>query len=125
MASDERAESGRESPHEFEHAGLNCRLVRQDLGHWCGYVQRPDDAEPVRWTSDYDSKHDRVIDAEVDVWGGITYGPDEDGWVGFDDAHSRSLADHRDEDADFEAVKVETKRLAEQIDGLRGESDGK
>jgi hypothetical protein len=99
----------------FSHAGLSCRIVQMDMGHWCGYVQIPDDLGPVRWTSDYDSKHDEVLEAEVDIWGGITYGPDDDGWVGFDDAHARSLADHREQNSDKSAVKEETQRLAEQI----------
>lgn len=103
----------------FKHAGLECRMTKQRMGHWCGYVKRPYDVEPVRWTSDYDSKHGEVLDAEVDVWGGITWGPDEDGWVGFDDAHSRSLVDHRPEVTDKVAVKEETKRLAEHIQALR------
>jgi hypothetical protein len=111
-----------ESPHEFEHAGLNCRLVYIKTGHWCGYVQRPDDVEPVRWMSDISEKGE-VLDAEVDVWGGITYGPDDDGWVGFDDAHAQSIADIRGEDSDFEAVRDETKRLAEQVADLRGDAD--
>lgn len=100
---------------DFEHAGLECKIIKTDMGHWCGYVRRPEAAEPVRWTSDYDSKHDVLLEAEVEVWGGITYGPDEDGWVGFDDAHSRSLVNHRPDDGPRQAVKVETQRLAEQI----------
>lgn len=103
---------------EFEHAGLECKVLRVALGHYCGYVRRQDNLAPVRWRSDYDSKHDEIIDAEVEVWGGITYGPDEDGWVGFDDAHARSLVDHRDQETDFEAVREETKQLAEQIADL-------
>jgi len=99
----------------FEQAGLNCKIIRTDLGHWCGYVQIPDGLGPIRWTFDYDSKHNEVLDAEVDVWGGITYGPDGDGWVGFDDAHSRSLMDHKDGETDREAVRAETAKLADQI----------
>lgn len=107
---------------QFEHAGLDCKIVKTDLGHWCGYVRRPGDIEPVRWTSDYDSKHDEHLDAEVDVWGSITYGPDDDGWVGFDDAHARSLADHRDADSSKAAVMAETKFLADQIAEHREET---
>lgn len=113
----------------FDHAGLECKILQTDLGHWCGYVRIPDDLGPVRWTSDYNSKHDEVIEAEVDVWGGITYGPDDDGWVGFDDAHSRDLADYilGGDASDREAVKAETKDLAEQIRSLQpgsGQSAG-
>jgi len=107
----------------FTHDGLDCKIVKTDMGHWCGYVRRPETVEPVRWRSDYDSKHNEVIDAEVEVWGGVTYGPDEDGWVGFDDAHSRSLADHREFDTEEKAVKNETQRLAEQIRLLLAETE--
>ena len=104
--------------YQFGHDGFDCKIVKTSLGHWCGYVRRPEEVEPVRWTSDYDSKHDEVIDAEVDVWGGITYGPDEEGWVGFDDAHARSLVDHREFDTSRDAVKNETRHLADQIRSL-------
>jgi hypothetical protein len=107
---------------QFRHAGLDCEIVRQDRGHWCGYVQIPVGLGPVRWTSDYDSKHEEVLAAEVDVWGGITYGPDDEGWVGFDDAHARSLVDHRDQNSTESAVKQETQRLAEQIAQLDTET---
>jgi hypothetical protein len=112
--SEYRAEYGDGAEH-FEHAGLDCKIVKTSLGHWCGYVRRPESVEPVRWMSDYDSKHDEVLDAEVDVWCGITYGPDADGWVGFDDAHATPLVDERAADTDKAAVKTETKYLAEQI----------
>lgn len=104
-----------DSTERFSHAGLDCKIVHTDMGHWCGYVKIPDDLGPVRWTSDYDSKHDEILDSEVDVWGGITYGPDDEGWVGFDDAHAGSLVDNREQDSDKSAVKQETQRLAEQI----------
>lgn len=110
------------SSEEFKHVGLDCKVVKTDMGHWCGYVRRPEDVEPVRWTSDYDSKHDEVIDAEVDVWGGVTYGPDDDGWVGFDDAHARDLVDHREQNSDKSAVKQEAQYFAEQIQQLRNGS---
>jgi len=107
----------------FSHAGLNCEIIQTDMGHWTGYVQTPDDLGPVRWRSDYDSKHDEVLDAEVDVWGSVTYGPDGDGWVGFDDGHARSLVDHREQNTDKSAVKQETQRLAEQIQSLQTGSE--
>lgn len=106
------------SEETFTHTVLDCKIVKTEMGHYCGYVRRPESVEPVRWSSDYDSKHSEILEAEVDVWGGITYDPDQDGWVGFDDAHSRSLVEHRDEETDREAVIAETKRLAEQISNL-------
>ena len=102
----------------FEHEGLDCKIVTRNGGYWCGYVRRPERIEPVRWTSEYDADSDAVIDAAVDVWGGVTYGPDEDGWVGFDDAHAGDLVDERAADSDKAAVKTETKYLAEQIAAL-------
>jgi len=107
----------------WTHAELDCKIVKQDMGHWCGYVRRPDDVEPVRWQSDYDSKHGEILEAEVDVWGGITFGPDEDGWIGFDDAHARSLVDHREWDTAKDAVKNETEHLADQIRSLNSDTE--
>lgn len=106
----------------FEHAGLECKILRTDLGHWCGYVRAPDDLPPTRWQSNYDEKLG-LLDPDVDVWGGVTYGPDDEGWVGFDDAHARSLVDHSDEETDRDAVREETKKLAEQIRSLHTASD--
>ena len=106
----------------FTHEGLDCKIVTRTGGYWCGYVRRPEGVEPVRWTSEYDADTDEVIDAEIEVWGGITYGPDEDGWVGFDDSHSSRLVDHSPADTDREAVKFETQYLAEQIADLQTEA---
>jgi len=117
----EQSTSGTE---RFSHAGLSCKIVQTDMGHWCGYVKIPDDLGPVRWTSDYDSKHDEILEAEVDVWGGITYGPDDEGWVGFDDAHAQDLVDDSPGETDQKAVKIETERLADQIDALRSTDMG-
>lgn len=105
---------------EFMWAGLDCKVLQHESGHWCGYVRRPEDVEPVRWQPDYDSKHGELLETDVEVWGGITYGPDSAGWVGFDDDHALSLLMKRDADSEKEAVKEETKRLARQIQGLRG-----
>lgn len=103
----------------FTHCGLECKLVKQDLGHWCGYVKRPESVEPVRWRAQWDNKYDELHESEVDVWGGITYGPDGDGWVGFDDAHSRNIAEEKDYSDAKSGVKAETRRLADQIDEMR------
>jgi len=111
------------SSDRFTHAGLSCKIIQTDMGHWCGYVKIPDDLGPVRWTADYDSKHGEVLEPEVDVWGGITYGPDDKGWIGFDDAHSRSLTDHLRYNSDKAAVRKETRRLAEQIVLLNADTD--
>lgn len=103
----------------FTHCGLECKVVKQDLGHWCGYVKRPESVEPVRWRGQWDNKNDELHESEVDVWGGVTYGPDDEGWVGFDDAHANSLADEYGHDSDKKAAKAEARRLADQIDEMR------
>ena len=108
----------------FSHSGLDCKIVTRSGGYWCGYVRRPDAVEPVRWRSEYDVDADEVIDADVDVWGGITYGPGEDGWVGFDDNHAGRLVDESSADTDKAAVKNETKYLAEQVCDLMEETNG-
>lgn len=112
-----------QATHRFEHAGLNCEVMKSGVGHWCGYVQVPDDIRPVQWRPDHDSKHNEIIEAEVEVWGGVTYGPDDDGWVGFHDGHALSIRMKLGGDTDKEAVIEETKRFAEEIDGLRGDDD--
>jgi len=103
----------------FSHAGLDCKIVRRTGGYWCGYVRRPRVVEPVRWRSEYDADADEVIESDVDVWGGITYGPGEDGWVGFDDNHADRIVDNSPADTDKVAVKLETQHLAEQITDLK------
>jgi len=123
MPSNGTQESGEQhDEEEFEHAGLNCRIT-DAAGHWCGYVQIPDNLGPVRWTPDYDSKHGEILDAEVDVHGDITYGPDDDGWVGFDDAHAASLVEFSEEETPKAAARAETKNLAEQIAELAEGND--
>lgn len=65
-----------------------CKLVKNDVGHWCGYTQtalRGFTSEDVYDFGGHESIH--VLSAH----GGITYGPDEDGWVGFDCGHARDL----------------------------------
>ena len=58
--------------------GLECAMVRNPLGGCNGYVRLPK-TRPGSWYT-YD-------DIPVEAHGGLTYGPDEDGWVGFDTLH--------------------------------------
>lgn len=55
-----------------------CKIVKttypSGYAHYCGYVQTP-----LRFHCD--------VAQFIDVHGGLTYGVDEDGWVGFDCAH--------------------------------------
>ena len=61
---------------EWEYNGRRCKLKDNGLGAYCGYVQT-DLPESVG----YDDL--REIDAPAE----LTYGVDEDGWLGFDCGH--------------------------------------
>lgn len=72
----------------WHHEGIECAVYETRQSHYCGYVNVPDGLiGKVRFTSAYDEL-DGFIDANVQAHGGITYGPDEDNWVGFDTAHA-------------------------------------
>lgn len=60
---------------KFNHAGLDCVVLNMKDRHYCGYVKTPFDG------------HFKEFEDYVDVHGGLSYGLDEDGWVGFDTAH--------------------------------------
>jgi len=60
---------------EWTHKGHRCKVVKTDIGHYCGYVQTG-----LRFNYE---KASRL----VDVHGGLTYGVDRNGWIGFDCAH--------------------------------------
>lgn len=70
---------------EWVHRGLRCKVVKQDMGHYCGYVRT--NFGP-KWNYDDFQGYPHSL---VSVNGGLTYGVDEDGWVGFDCGHSRDL----------------------------------
>ncbi|MBT1162826.1 hypothetical protein [Bifidobacterium sp. SO1] len=60
--------------------GIIWRIAAHDrFFAWNGYVNLPDN-HPWRQLEDW-----RI---PSDVHGGITYGPDEDGWIGFDMLHA-------------------------------------
>lgn len=63
---------------EWEENGVPCRVMKHPMGHYMGYVKvdAPDDL-PMEYGY-----------PDVEAPGGITYGPDEDGWIGFDTAHA-------------------------------------
>lgn len=69
---------------EWEIYGIQCRIV-WGAGPWaCGYCQLPEEYEGQQLETFND-----VNDAfDVNVHGDLTYGPDEDGWIGFDTAHA-------------------------------------
>jgi hypothetical protein len=105
----------------FTHAGLQCKVVKTPAGHWCGYVKVLGSLSSVQWRQDYDHGSGELVPVDVDVHGGITYGLDDEGWVGFDDAHATRLVDVRDAETAAEAVREETEALAEQIAALEGQ----
>jgi len=103
--------------------GYQYKVVQQDQGHFCGYVQT--NFTPP-WT--YDDLRGYMSHL-IDVHGGLTYGPDEDGWVGFDCAHAGDVCViDGEEQTDFAIssekvwtvgdVEDECERLAEQVDVL-------
>lgn len=109
----------------FLHQTVECGLRHQELikkDWWCGYVHPPSGSEDVVWRTDYETVDGPEYVADVEVWGGITYGPDEDGWVGFDDAHYRDLVETKPAPitTDREAVRHETEQLAEQLVTVTG-----
>lgn len=59
-----------------EHQGLECVVLNMRDRHYCGYVKTPFDG------------HFEEFQSAVSVHGGLTYGLDEQGWVGFDTAHA-------------------------------------
>lgn len=84
---------------EFEHCGLKCVVVLQDLGHRCGYVGVGKN-HPL-----YGVFYDNEEVYNLYVHGGITYASDGEGqypvesegvwWFGFDCAHWEDRCDHK------------------------------
>lgn len=70
---------------EFEYKGHEGRVILRENWYYCGYVRTdlPPDADVHQF----------------DVHGGVTYGPDYDGWIGFDCGHAgdRSLTEAGEE----------------------------
>jgi len=107
---------------EWSYKGKKCKVVRHDMGHYCGYVR-------TSFSDDFTySDFHHFENNLVSVHGGLTYGVDEDGWVGFDCAHAGDKC--VDEDGnDFgrmesyntttvwapEDVRDEVESLAEQV----------
>lgn len=118
---------------DFEAYGLKCYMRRHlTLGHWCGYVQIPENsklsnAKTYYYTdselglSDYEEAINNIL-----VHGGITYSGDrkKDGsiWWGFDCGHAGDVSPFLETSAfpdaiyrDKEYVIEECKNLARQI----------
>jgi hypothetical protein len=69
----------------WEYAGIRCAIIASPMGGWNGYVQLP-------WGHPWRTRQW----LEVPL-GGCTWGPDPDGWVGFDTGHAGD-AWHPDDD---------------------------
>lgn len=94
------------------------------LPHYNGYVQLPADHGFV-------TRHD--VDEQVQVHGGLTYGIDPEGWIGFDTAHLGDIWPGS-YDLDYpgvaqemwtiDRVEAETRRLARQVATLGQSATG-
>ncbi len=122
---------------DFEHVDLSCRVMKHPAGHYCGYVQASAAIATILAASGED------IEKRVDTHGGITYGPDEEGWIGFDCGHGFDICldengerwgilveygvgDYGDElnrEWTPEAVTEEVKQFAEQVRALEAERE--
>jgi len=77
---------------EFTYKGRRCKIVRDSgLGHYCGYIR-------TGLRGNINSVENKLYRL-IDVHGGITYGVDEEGWVGFDTAHARDI--NKDEEGNI------------------------
>jgi 5-methylcytosine-specific restriction endonuclease McrA len=107
-----------------------CKIRDNGLGAYCGYVKT---TLPESVT--YDD-----LNEEVSIHGGLTYGVDDEGWVGFDCGHAGDRCVDDDGEVLNErmeylggvpsqrvwnpaAVRAEVECLAEQLDAIEDESD--
>lgn len=109
---------------EFVYDGRECKTVWRGA-HWCGYVKTP-----LRFGYNdlyFGGKHSAHL---IDVHGGITYGVDKDGWIGFDTNHAGDgnvspegdrpepvfgIRGREDKTWDSDEVRRECERLADQL----------
>lgn len=105
--------------------GCSFKVVQLDMGHFCGYVR-------TNFGPAYSYEDIRGhMSSLVDCHGGLTYGVDEDGWVGFDCAHAGDVCirggevqtDHEmtsRQEWTPEDVAAECRKVARQIETLTG-----
>lgn len=126
----------------WEYNGYTCK-VRLGMSAYCGYVQTS-----LPESLSFDDLHERF---PIRVHGGLTYGVDPDGWVGFDCGHAFDVC--VDEDGErldvqtfgmevygdmtpggggaedltqvwtLERVRAETERLADELSAVEAELD--
>jgi len=63
----------------WTHEGIDCAMAQSPMLGVNGYVKVPPEV-----ILPYDEYHDVALNAH----GGITYGPDSAGWIGFDTGHA-------------------------------------
>lgn len=68
-----------EAVEEWTAYGVRCCIVPGGVPAFNGYVQIPPELPLGRET----------VEDVMDSHGGVNYGPDDDGWIGFDTAHLR------------------------------------
>lgn len=97
----------------WEHQGLLCAINAGSMSNFNGYVQLP---EGHPWQI-LDLQHD---DGDIEVHGGITFGPHASKWIGFDTNHA---GDSWDPDTIAKAMKflpehiVDRWRRLQEIEG--------
>lgn len=118
--------------YRWKYWGRECKIVKNPIGHYCGYVK-------TLIGDELNHPSDRLYEIYkiAEVHGGITYGPDNDGWIGFDTGHAGDV--NLDENGEqwgdvppigedrvwtLEKVRKETEDFAENIieeeDRVRG-----
>lgn len=91
-------------------------IARGPIGCLNGYIQLPD-GHPWLSAGEY------CDDANVDVHGGITYGPDSGRWIGFDTAHLGDMIPGFQDGAEWtrEMVLSEIRHLISQASSSESE----
>lgn len=107
-----------EAVRRWTHAGLDCAMISSGIGFINGYVRLP--AGHVGRDVGYDQ-----LNRTIGAHGGLTYGTDEDGWVGFDTGHAGDYWPGLTDEArmfgpahrtwDIERLTAEVELLAEQL----------
>jgi hypothetical protein len=99
----------------WEAHGLECTIRDSGMGFFNGYVRLP--ADHVAHDATYDQ-----INRSIRAHGGLTYGPDADGWVGFDTGHAgdywpgmKHFFGTAERTWDMERLAAETESLAAQL----------
>ena len=104
---------------DFEHEGLRCVVVKQPMGHRCGYVGVPK-GHDLYGKDAFDTKDESLWD--ISVHGGLTYSEGgeinkypvesiDTWWFGFDTAHYWDTKNPKS----TEYCINECKKLAEQL----------